>query len=135
MTQLLQVAPDKIGAVWPHVQKHLESMAERSRGKVTAEDIAALCASGHMTLWVVLDDDGTHLATAATELFDYPRKRVCRITGLVGEHFDKWLHHIEDIENWARSQGCMAMQNLARKGWARKVPDYVLTHVLLERDL
>lgn len=135
MTILVPIEPARVGEAWPLVRKHLADMAQRSRGKVLAEDIAQLSFEGRMHQWIVLDDDRNLLATGVTEIADYPRKRVAKIIGLVGEHSERWIHHLADIEAWARAQGCASIMNIARKGWARKVPQYDLTHVVLERDL
>lgn len=135
MTLLVPVEPQRVGEAWPLVRKHLAEMAERSRGKILAEDIAQLSYEGRMQLWIVVDDSQSLLATGVTEMTEYPRAKVAKIVGMVGEHADRWVHHMADFENWARAQGCSSIMNIARKGWARKLPDYDLTHVVLERKL
>lgn len=135
MTQIVEIGPEKIGPIWPHVRAHVESIAQSSLGKLTADDIAQLCMSGGVTMFVIIDGDKRLLATVLAEFAQYPRKKVCRIIGCVGNDKAKWLHHLTEIEDWARVHGCGAMQNIARKGWARDLKDYKWSHILLERDL
>ncbi len=137
MTQFVALAPAQIETAWPHIRNHLEFMAASARDKLLAEDIAALGASGRMNLWVILDDNGALMATLAAEKVTYPRKKIARISGLVGRDRKTWLHHLAEFEAWAREQGCDGVQIIARKGWAREdaLKGYDLTHYLLERDL
>ncbi|CAN0493160.1 unnamed protein product, partial [Phaeothamnion confervicola] len=80
-------------------------------------------------------EDRDFLASVLTEIIQYPQRRVARIVGCVGEHRAKWVHLISEIQDWSRSQGCVAMEIVARKGWAKALPDFQMTHVILESDL
>jgi hypothetical protein len=135
VTQLVEITQDKIALTWPFILEHIRDVAASSRGKLTADDLFHLCSAGYVTPFVVLDDGGNLLATALVEFAQYPRKKVCRIIGCVGSDRAKWLHHLSGIHAWARAHGCQAMQVIARKGWARELTAYRMTHVLLELDL
>jgi hypothetical protein len=43
------------------------------------------------------------------------------------------LGYLDELERYATAQGCNGMRIYGRKGWARKLPDYKMTHVLLEK--
>lgn len=132
--QLVPVPPDKLGAAWNFVSANIAAIAQATRQKLTVEDFGRLIADGSFTLWVVLED-GVLLAVVITEIIQYPQRRVCRVNACVGEHRQKWIHLLSEIEAWGRANGCAAMEILARKGWARVLPDYQMTHVFLEREL
>lgn len=133
--QLIQVLPDKVEAAWPHLQGFMPAVVESARGKIEAEDIQALCKQGMMQLWAAIDEDGSPKAIALTEIAQYPRQKIGRVTACIGRDMDQWLHLLSGIEAWAKEQGCSSMQHIARKGYAKKLHDYKLTHVLLERAL
>lgn len=61
--------------------------------------------------------------------------RVAAIRFTTGEHSHEWAHLISEIENWAKSQGCGKIETWARKGWVKRLPEYRMTHVLLEKDI
>jgi hypothetical protein len=42
---------------------------------------------------------------------------------------------LEEIERWAMSINCVAMEIRGRKGWVRALPEFKQTGVLLEKDL
>lgn len=131
---LVPVPPDKLAAAWPHVLPHIEKMARATRGKLSADDFRQRIAAGEFQLWVVLRD-GNRLASVLTEIIQYPQRKVARIVGCVGRHREEWVHLLAEVQDWARSQGCVAMEAFARKGWARVIPDFHMTHIILETDL
>lgn len=137
MTRLVEVEPERVLEAWPLVREAFANIAESSRGKLTAEDLLRLCVADFVTLFVVIDDKSDLQATVLTEFAQYPRKKVCRIIGCVGQDRKRWVHHLSEIESWARNHGCAAMQNIGREGWLRdlKAAGYRCTHYLFEKEL
>lgn len=123
-----------LSAAWSHVLPHIEKMADATRGKLTTDDFKERIASGDFQLWVVIENKQP-IASVLTEIIQYPQRKVARVVGCVGEHRGKWVHLLSEIQDWSRLQGCVAMEIVARKGWARVLPDFHMTHVLLESDL
>ena len=81
-----------------------------------------------MQLWTVRADNCL-IGLAVTELRNYPRQRRCRYLLLAGDGFDRWQHLQQDIEDWARANGCTAMEMCGRRGWERKLRGWRATHV------
>ncbi len=133
---LYKVDAEDIGRVLVDhlVARLLAKAVERSRGKQDGDDIAAAIETGRMQLWL-LAAPGQIAAIALTEISEYPRKKVCRVIACVGEGRERWQHHLAGIEDWAKEIGCDGMELVARKGWARVMSDYELTHVMLEKGI
>jgi hypothetical protein len=70
-----------------------------------------------------------------TEIVRYPRSTRCVLFLCAGDGLDRWLHHLGEIEAWARAQGCDAMEVAGRKGWARVLKGYELVNVMLRKEL
>ena len=134
MTTLHLVTPDRVEEVYPLIKDRFDAAVSTSNGRVLPEDVLALLIEGRLQLWVVLDGDKP-LAVVIGEITIFPRLKDYRLICCVGEHREKWLHHLETIEDWARSMGCTLGTAVARKGWVRLLKDYKLSHVLLERAL
>ena len=67
---------------------------------------------------------------AITELFDGKDQRVCHIAAMAGE----FTHEImREIEAWALSNGCRKVLFTGRQGWARRLPDYSQTAIVMEK--
>ncbi|HVR65131.1 MAG TPA: hypothetical protein VMT98_00715 [Verrucomicrobiae bacterium] len=87
-----------------------------------------------MQLWTVRADNCL-IGLAVTELRNYPRQRRCRYLLLAGDGFDRWQHLQQDIEDWARANGCMAMEMCGRRGWERKLRGWRATHVEMTKEI
>lgn len=131
---LRQVPVPYLRQVFPHVVGMLSSVVDRSDGRWTLEDMAGRFVRGEWQMWVVYD--GEYRAVLATELFiEASGMKNARVVFCTGIWAKQWVGLIAQIEDWARDMGCRKLEMLARKGWARHLEDYKLTHVQLEKDL
>lgn len=119
---------------WPLVREAISGIVERSRGAWTMHGIASALWQDIMQLWIVWDGGVKAVVGTSIEVEQSGRK-----TGSVvfcsGADPGRWVHLLGVIEDWARAEGCTRMKNVARKGWAKYLPEYKPTHVVLERDL
>ena len=129
----LCVAPALLEKFWPHVSPLIA--AAMRRGRITdfaVVDRAVL--SGNALLWIACDGGRIH-AAAVTELSAVAGERFCTITACGGSGRAQWLPLIAELEDYARREGCAAMRIFGRTGWARVLPDYRVSRVLLEKPL
>lgn len=133
--QLHPVPPEHVPTVFSILPREVESIAARSNGRFEVPDLMLALVRLEMFAWVVVDEQARLVAVVLAEVRDYPRAKVCRLVGCAGRDRKKWLPLLAVIEHWAASIGCTQMHAEARKGWAGELPDYRLTHVLLEKDL
>ncbi len=132
--QLIAIPPDKLAVVLPMIADLLAGVIDRSNGRYSAEGVLDHLTSQRWTLWVVFD--GEPRAIVATELYlDVSGIKCCMIRFCTGRDAAEWTHLLARIEAWARAEGCSKLDMIARKGWARHLPDYKMTHILLEKDL
>lgn len=131
---LRQVPVPCLREVWPHVGGMIKSVVDRSKGDWTIDGIVDRLLSGDWQLWVIYD--GQFRAVIATELFlEMSGRKAARTVFATGLGAKQWVHFQTELESWAQSMGCEKYTSLARKGWARYLTDYKITHVLLEKDL
>jgi hypothetical protein len=133
--QLIGVPSAEIDAVWPLVEPAIAAACRRGRGKEVPDDIRAALKERALQLWLAWN--GGIAALAVTQLVHHPRRTCCRIRICTGSERGSWEHHLAAIEAWARSQGCAAMELIARPGWSRPLArhGYALTHVFCEKEL
>lgn len=132
--RLVAVDPKRLGEVLPHIDGMLRSVVERHNGELSMAGILKKIASVEWILWLVVGDGVKAVLT--TELyFDVGGAKRCRIPFCTGENAKTWVHLLTQLEAWARDEGCVKFDMIARKGWARHLPDYRMTHVVLEKDL
>jgi hypothetical protein len=139
MSTLHRVPTAKVAAAvkrWPSVATELERGASRSHGMMTMASIAEGLRRDHLQLWVVLGDDDELIGTGLTQLgFEPSGIKVCTIYLTVGAGMKDETGHLAEIEAWAEREGCQRVQLWGRKGWARQLTTYRMTHVILQKDI
>lgn len=132
---LERVTPDNFSNLWPLFKDLLIDACTRSNGRFDPNSAIEKMAQGHWQFWVGLHADGI-VALGVTELLTYPTGlKVGNVVIATGDNSSRWVHFMDELKDWARGEECHKMQTLARKGWAKKLPEFKMTHVLLEVDL
>ncbi len=104
--------------VWKRVKTHLESAIAASKGRWQPEYVLAALVLNEQSLWSIIDQDGKCFGAATTQCIDYPERRILAIHYLGGENFDDWYTILLDaLTNYAREQGCDAIECNARFGF------------------
>lgn len=131
---LHKIPPEDVPEVWPLVADWVKEGLDTSRGKLLVEDIVTAVILENMHLWVIREA-GTICAMGLTEFRVWPRKKALSIVAMLGGGAREWKSLMPELERWAIMQGCDLMWHIARKGWARLLSDYDMTHVILEKEL
>lgn len=136
--KLVQVPPEVARQVWPLLGNFLSKALEFTSDTRLLEPTLQKIEMGQSQLWTVIDDDHGNKALAAgvTSLQTYESgKRVCNIELFGGEDMKLWFDLKDVFEDWAKVEGCESIRVWARKGWAKHLKDYDLTHYILEKAL
>jgi|APSaa5957512535_1039671.scaffolds.fasta_scaffold00673_5 hypothetical protein len=128
------VPADEIEEMWPLCEELIEQALARSASHTVAE-VKEDLIEGRGQLWAAWTHDEGVLGVMVTYIVEYPRKKVCRIWLCVGRERARWVHHLENVEDWAREKGCVEINAVVRPGWEKVLTDYKKTHVTLEKDL
>ena len=118
---------------WPRVGDLVRSALERGEGSYAEADVAMACMAGAWKLWLVENESGI-MAICITEIVNFPRQRKCVVRYLAGS-MEAIEPHIQDIEDYARREGCKILEGYARKGWARRMPDWTQKNVVMQKEL
>lgn len=128
------VPADKIGAVWPLVSGMIESVVARSNGVYTAQSLRDRFENERFMLWIVWGDDV--LAVGATQFYTTDANvKIFDILFVTGENSLEWLHLMDEWQQHAAKWGCTRIEATMRKGWAKRLPDWKMTHVTLSKEL
>ena len=119
---LMGIRQDMVQAIWERAKPHLEKALEHSDDEFKIDDVLQFLLDRAMQLWV-LYDISTHdvVMAGCTEIIDYPRSKICRVVLFGGISGMMWQEYLTIIEDWAKEQGCVSIESLARKGMAKKL--------------
>src|SRR5262245_30257203 len=131
--QLICVDPAQAHEFWPHVASLIRAAMEKGRLSSYAE-VEHAGRNGNALLWLAWNGE-TIKAAAVTELAHANGETFCTIVACGGHDRSQWLHLIEGLEAYGKTQGCAAMRIYGRRGWLKLLPEYCTTRVLLEKEL
>jgi len=126
--QLVRIPPEYGWRVWPLCHAFIEAACEGAEW--TAPELAEAVVNDQMQLWFVSNEQTT-AASVVTRIAG----EVCFIVACGGNGMANWLGLLDELEAWAKQQGCSIMRLIGRKGWKRKLNDYRETRVVLDKRL
>jgi len=134
---LVRIAAEHLPLVWELVQPHLERVVERTGERYSLKGVAENILAHRWQLWGAWDERAlAYRAVAGTEVYNEVSGLLCcNVLFASGLEAERWTPLLAGIEEQARHMGCKRMLMMARKGWARRLPDYKMTHVVLEKGL
>lgn len=130
---LVCVDPSKAKEMWPHVEPMLRAAIDRTRLSLFA-DLERDVLKGHALLWLAWNGEAIE-AVAATALHPTEGGLVCSILACGGSDMRRWLPLIEQIETYAKAEGCARCRIVGRKGWLAVLNGYHETSVILTKEL
>ena len=130
---LICVDPHCVRTLWPHVASLLKAACRRT-GLNAFEDIEADVLSGRSLLWLAWSGCAVE-AAAATVLINSEIGKVCIITVCGGSGRRRWLPLLDQIEAYAKREGCARVRIYGRRGWLRVLDGYAQKHVIMDKEL
>src|SRR5262245_8314644 len=131
--ELCCVDPAQVGQVWPHVAHLIRDAMERG-GMGRFADVERDVLSANAYLWLAIES-GAVLAAAVTQVTQENDRRLCTIVACGGHDWRRWGALIEGLETYARAENCARMQIAGRPGWLRRLPDYRLAKIVIQKEL
>ena len=130
------VQPADVEALTPWLRPFLERF-EAETALVTANDVLEQAKRADAQLWSYHDGEKFR-GVVATRIHKTAAGRFCNLWVCVGMDADELLDGmLEEIETWARSIGCHALEVIGRAGWFRKLASrgFEKKAVVLEKRL
>jgi len=119
-------------AVWDWVEPLLSKVA--NKGGFTSDSILTDVQMGQAQLW-----SAEGLAVLVTRIVQRPMEKVLWVEWLSGERMDEWLDKWEEVQNeFAKANGCTAVEFQGRKGWHKlnkAYEDYRPLATIFRKDL
>jgi hypothetical protein len=60
--------------------------------------------------------------------------KVCVVTVCGGSDMQRWLPLIDQIETYAKREGCVRARIYGRKGWLRVLEGYEQKHIIMDKE-
>ncbi len=127
------VHPDNIKRVWPKVKPLILSAMMRGDFGAFAP-VEADVLNGDALLWIAKDEKEI-VAACVSQIGETEWRKVCTIIACGGTEMRRWLGLLDQIEAYAKAEGCSASRIVGRDGWSAVLPAYRPHRVVLEKVL
>lgn len=126
-----------IDEVWPRVAHWIDAAIKRDRWWTQDLLRRELKSNDNAALFLLIDKHGFYGATIAKVEQNPTGEIELQIPACGGREFSAWRHHLEQIEEWARSKGATMSRIEGRLGWQRVLArdGYKRHAIILEKQL
>ena len=139
---LVRIPIEELDKVWSLVEKDIRQALAYSSQLTDSDFVFETAKQGKFQVWVIWDKDQNktvdkYFGVVVTEIIQRKLGRVCHIYIATGRQKHKWQHLINEVEKFAKEEGCKMMELIARPGWQRVYNNYGYkrTHVVLEKQI
>ncbi len=134
----MELLPGK--GVWDIVEPYIsDALRKGGDNKYSTLDIRNFIKSRDMQLWITFDNSRELYACAVTQIISYPNEKRLLLVVVAGKDIQYWFDQHKLIDEWAKKQGCRAVEVYGRKGWERlhkqRNSGYEMIHTVLRRVL
>jgi hypothetical protein len=132
--KLICVPPWQVHEFLPLCVRHIRAAIRRvglSEYAVVVSDLLG----GRSLLWMAVEDVGLVVGAGVTAVEQAPNGKVCVIVAWGSDEQSRCDPLLSTIEQFARDEGCVAVRLYGRTGWQRRLADYRVKAVIMERSL
>jgi hypothetical protein len=125
---------DELVEHWPTVAAHLRRATVRT-GCYEPVDLLRLAMAGQVGIWVC-EVDGEIAAAIATEVRQFPRRRILEVMFGGGSRLKDWIAPlVAALDTHARELGCSHVATTARPGWLRAYGAEATGDIVMVRNI
>jgi len=118
------VSPDYALSNWTLISSYLTRALEHGQGESTLTDYMRKILNGYAQCWGVVKDDKL-VGVGLTEIMQYSQQKTLHIIAFSGDNFEEQSGMINVVKQYAIDNGCKAIEQYGRKGWAKMLPKYI----------
>lgn len=130
--ELVCVDPSRINEIWPHASHLVKSACDRT-GLSDFAVVEREVLAGEQLLWLAWSDRIE--AAATTKIVQSGQHKIGIVVACGGSDRNRWLSLLEQIEKYAKAEGCRCVRIFGRRGWKRALTGYQVEHVVLQKVL
>jgi hypothetical protein len=119
------VKPEQALEYWPTLGPMLKDSLDHGVGESSLTDYMRKILCYETQLWAFMDDDNKLKGTGLTKFIQYENHKTLHIIACSGVDWDEWAEQYYVVEQFAKDNGCKAVEQWGRKGWSRILPKVI----------
>jgi hypothetical protein len=119
------VLPDELVQTWDRYVDLLNSALKHGCGETSLAEWLRRLMAMQAQLWAVETEEGNLKGVALTQFIDYGNHKTIHLVLCAGADWPEWAHLHKDVEDFGSRNGCIAVEQWGRAGWARQLPKFL----------
>jgi hypothetical protein len=139
MTQSVLLTPTQALNLWPFIKEPLESALSHGCNETSLTEWVSRVLNYQAQLWLHRPD-GERFTVGLTQFLQYSNYKTLHIVAVGGNGLLEDLKDaIAPIEDFARKNGCKAVEQWGRRGWAKTLttmdPKFKVVYHVMRKEL
>lgn len=123
--KIIPINRDDALKYWPVLTPYFEKAMVHGQGESTLADYMSKILTHRAQCWVLLNEQGQIVGAAVTEFIQYMQHKTLHILAYGGGDFEEQSKVFPTVIEYAKANGCKAIEQWGRDGWAKVLPKYV----------
>jgi hypothetical protein len=132
--EVVPIQSFEVPTVWLEIEELIAEICRLNLNRFAPHDFYRLLLTKECQLWVARRVNKI-IAIGITAIRAFPHGKAAQVLGITGKEIDSWIKFEPMLLDWARGEGCSAIDGIARAGWKRKVKGWNEVGVVLTRSL
>ena len=103
---------------WPLIEPLIQRVCDKFEDENTLTVLGCILKSEYIC-FVATDENNIPQAVATVEIVLRESRKCGKIIHVAGNGKQNWLHFLDDICEWCKAQGCIAVEGTGRVGWEK----------------
>lgn len=123
---------------WPDLKGYFINALSHGQGESALIDYLQKIMNYQAQCWLITDGE-IIMGAGLTEILNYNQHKTLHIILLGGSDFPELAKLLPTVEQFAKDNGCRALENWGRQGWSRvlqkHIPDFKEVYRVFRKDL
>ena len=133
---------EEIVANWSYLQSQFQKAMDHGQGESTTIDYLQKLLNYQAQAWVIVSKDPIHdgfRGAGLTEILNYNQHKTLHIILFTGDESAVNPEIIDVVEQFGKNNGCVALEQWGRKGWAKmlpkQIPGFYEAYTVMRKDI
>ena len=120
------LSPAQITEHWDILKEPLKKAFETGQHECDLSDYLARALTRQAQIWVFQEEPSNNiLGVGLTQFLQYTNYKTLHIVAVGGIEWDKWADCYYIVEQFAKDNGCKAVEQWGRRGWTKLLKEHI----------
>ena len=133
------LTPEQVANLWPQLSQPLQTALSHGQDETPLIEYLRRALDYRAQIWVFTNDDQQIMGTGITQFIDYQTHKTLHIVACAGIEWDSWADQYYIVEEFAKKNGCKAVEQWGRPGWAKllpaKIPGFKTAYHVMRKEI